>query len=146
MHEGGNPQSTSQALSVPIYVRKKPLNTERRIQWTRARMMRKFTDVQLGILFSTWNLVLGWGSGGKYLRQWEDVVLIFGCFPEVRWKGKGAKVIGNSFKFLRNECFKAENGVDVLVANWLLGSLWGLRGLMLEWWWSILLLRMKFGR
>ena len=53
-------------------------------------------------------------------------MLIFGCFPEVRWKGKGAKVIGNSFKFLRNECCKAENGVDVLVANWLLGSLWWL--------------------
>ena len=59
-------------------------------------------------------------------------MLIFGCFPEVRWKRKGAKVIGNSFKFFRNECFKTENGVDVLVANWLLESLWGLRGLMME--------------
>ena len=51
MHGGGTPQSTSQALSVPAYVRKKPLNPERKIESTLARMMGKSPDVQFGIQF-----------------------------------------------------------------------------------------------
>ena len=43
----------------------------------------------------------------------------------MRWKGQGAQVSGNSFEFLRRTggggC-KAENGVGVIVANWLIGK------------------------
>ena len=44
-------QSTSQALSVPAYVRKKAMNPGKKIECTRARMMGKLPDVQF------WNLV-----------------------------------------------------------------------------------------
>ena len=56
MYEGGTPQSTSQALSVPACVRKKALNPRRKIECTCARMIGKFPDVQFGIWFSTWNV------------------------------------------------------------------------------------------
>ena len=47
------------------------------------------------------------------------------CLQEVRWKGQEAKMIGNGFKFLWSEGCKAENGVDVIVANWLIGKVVG---------------------
>ena len=47
------------------------------------------------------------------------------CLQEVRWKGLGAKMIGNGFKFLWIGGCKAENGVGVIVANWLLGKVVG---------------------
>ena len=56
MHGGGTPQSTSQALSEPAYVRKKALNPERKTECTRAQMVGKCPDVQFGIRFSTWNV------------------------------------------------------------------------------------------
>ena len=56
MYGGGTPQSTLQALSVPAHVRKKTLNPGRKIECTRAQMMRKFPDVQFGIQFSKWNV------------------------------------------------------------------------------------------
>ena len=37
----------------------------------------------------------------------------------MRWKGQGAKIIGNGFKFFWSGSCKAENGVGVIVANWL---------------------------
>ena len=69
MYGGGTPRSTSQALSVPAYVRKKALNPGRKIECARARMMGKFPDVQFGIRFSTWNVGSMSGKwGGGYLR------------------------------------------------------------------------------
>ena len=47
------------------------------------------------------------------------------CLEEVRWKGQGAKITGNGFKFLWNGGCKAENGVGVIVANWLIGKVAG---------------------
>ena len=43
-------------------------------------------------------------------------------FVEVKQKGQTAKMIGNGFKFLWSGSCKAENGVDVIVANWLIGK------------------------
>ena len=40
----------------------------------------------------------------------------------MRWKGQGAKMTGNGFKFLWGGGCKAENSVGVIVANWLLGK------------------------
>ena len=37
----------------------------------------------------------------------------------MRWKLEEAKMIGNGFKFLWSGGCNAENGVGVLVANWL---------------------------
>ena len=56
MHWGRTPQSTSQALSVLAYVRKKALNPGRKIKCTRARRMGESPDVQFGVQFSTWNV------------------------------------------------------------------------------------------
>ena len=42
---------------------------------------------------------------------------------EVRWKGQGARIIGNGFKFLWSGSSKAVNGVGVTVANWLIGKI-----------------------
>ena len=53
MHGVDTPQSTSQALSVPAYIRNKALNSGRKIECTCARMMRKSPDAQFGIQFST---------------------------------------------------------------------------------------------
>ena len=44
------------------------------------------------------------------------------CLQEVRWKGQGAKMIGNGFKFIWSGGCKAESGVGVIVANWLIGT------------------------
>ena len=67
MHGEGTPQSTSQVLSVPAYVRKKALNPRRKIEYTCARMMGKSPDVQFGIRFSTWNVGSMSGNRGEYL-------------------------------------------------------------------------------
>ena len=39
------------------------------------------------------------------------------CLQGVRWKGHGAKMIGNGFKFLWSGGCKAENGMGVIVAS-----------------------------
>ena len=44
------------------------------------------------------------------------------CLQEVRWKGQGAKMIANGFKFLWSGGCKAENDVGVIAANWLTGK------------------------
>ena len=69
-----HPQKTSQALSVPAYIRKKALNPRKKIECTCARMMGKSPDVQFRIWFSTWNV-------GSMSEKWgeisETLVLIF---------------------------------------------------------------------
>ena len=52
----GTPQSTSQVLSVPTYIRKKALNPGRKIECTRAQMESSF---QHGM----WDLC--WENGGN---------------------------------------------------------------------------------
>ena len=44
---------------------------------------------------------------------------------EVRWKGKGAKTIGNGFEFLWSGGGKSENGVGLIVVNSLIGKVVG---------------------
>ena len=77
MYGGGIPQSTSQALSVPAYVRKKALNPGRKIECTCAQMIGKFSDVQFGIWFSTWNVESMSGKWGKISDALKGFVLIF---------------------------------------------------------------------
>ena len=77
MHGGGTPQSTSQELSVPTYVRKKALNPRRKAEYGCSKMMGKSPGVQFGIQFPTWNVGLCWESGVKHLRLSKDIVLIF---------------------------------------------------------------------
>ena len=67
MYRGGAPQSTSHVLSVPAYIRKKALNSGRKIKCTRAQMMGKSLDVQFGIWFSTWNV-------GSMLGKWAEIL------------------------------------------------------------------------
>ena len=69
-----------------------------------------------------WDLC--WESGLKYENLKRRCVDTF-CLQKVRWKGQGAKMIGNGFKFLWSGGCKAENVVDVIVANWLIGKVVG---------------------
>ena len=123
MYGEGTPRSISQVLSVSAYVRKKALNPERKVECTRARMMGKFPDVQFGIRFSTWNV-------GSMSGKWREIsetlkrrCVDICCVQEVKWKGQGATMIGNGFKFLWSGSSKAVNGVGVIVANWLVGKI-----------------------
>ena len=88
-------------------------------------MMGKSPEVQFGIRFSTWNA--GFMSG-----KWEEIsetlkrrCVDICCLHEVRWKGQGAKMIGNCFKCLWSGGCRAENGVGVIVPNWLIGKFVG---------------------
>ena len=122
MHRGGTPQSTSQVLSVPAYVRKKALNPGRKIECTRAQMMGKSPCVQFGIRFSTWNVGFRSGKHGEISETLKRHCVDICCLQEVRWKGQGAKMIGNGFKFIWSGGCKAESRVGVIVANWLIGT------------------------
>ena len=119
MYGGGRPQSTSQALSLLAYVRKKALNSGRKIECTCARMMRKFPNVQYGIRFSTWNVGSMSGKWGELSETLKRCCVDICCVQEVKWKGQGARMIGNGFKFLWSGSSKAVNDVGVIVANWL---------------------------
>ena len=123
MYGGGTPQSTSQALSVPAYVRKKALNPGKKIECTRARIMGKFPDVQFGIRFSTWNVGSISGKWGEISETLKRCCVDICCVQEVRWKGQGARMTSNGFKFFWSGSAKAVNGVDVIVANWLIGKI-----------------------
>ena len=86
-------------------------------------MMGKFPDVQFGIQFSTWNV-------GSMLGKWREIsetlkrhCVDICCVQEVKWKGQGARMISNGFKFLWSGSSKAVNGVGVIVANWLVGKI-----------------------
>ena len=58
-----------------------------------------------------------WHEITKTFRScWIDIC----CLQELRWKRQGAKMIGNGFKCLWSGGCKAENGVGVIVANWLI--------------------------
>ena len=68
MHVEGTSQSTSQALSVPVYVRKKELDPARKIECTCARMIGKSPDIQFRTWFlkkEMWNICQ---ERGGYLR------------------------------------------------------------------------------
>ena len=124
-HGGGTHQSTSQAIAVPAYVRKKALSPTRKTEYTRARMMGKSSDVKFGIWFSTWNVGSMSGNWGKISKTLTKRCVDIFRLHEVRWKGKEAKIIGNGFKsLLRRDC-RAENGVGVIVANWLIRKVVG---------------------
>ena len=125
MHGGGTPQSALQALSVPDYVRKKTLNPRRKIEWTRAQMMGKSPNIQFGIQISTWNVGSMLGKQGEISETSKRLCIDICCVQERRWKTQGAKMIGNGFKFLWSGGCKAENGVGVIVANWLIGKVVG---------------------
>ena len=123
MYGGGTHQSTSQALSVPAYVRKKALNRGRKIECTCARMIEKFPDVQFGIRFSTWNVGSMSGKWGEISETLKRRCVDICCVQEVKWKGQEVRMIGNGFKFLWSGSSKAVNGVGVIVANWLIGKI-----------------------
>ena len=63
-----------------------------------------------------------WGKISETLKRRRVDI----CFlQKVRWRGQGTKMIRNGFKFLWSGDCKAENGVGVTVANWLIGKVVG---------------------
>ena len=82
-------------------------------------------DVQFGIRFSTWNVGSMSGKCGKISETLKRRCGDICCLQELRWKAQGAKMIGNSFKFLWSRGCNLENGVDVIAANWLIGKVVG---------------------
>ena len=117
MYGGGTAQSTLQVLSVPARIKKKALKSGRKTECTCA-------DVQSGIQFLwMWGLCRGSGGGGGEISETlKRCCVDICCLQEVRWKGQGAKMIGNGFKFLWSGGRKAENNVGVIVVNWLMGK------------------------
>ena len=65
------------------------------------------------------------GGGGRISETLKRRCVDIWCLQEVRWKGKKAKMIRNGFKFPWSGGCKAENGVGVIVANWLVGKVVG---------------------
>ena len=65
------------------------------------------------------------GEGDSETLKRRDVDIW--CLQEVRWKSQGAKMIGNGFKFLWSGASKTENGVGVIVGNWLIGNVVGVK-------------------
>ena len=63
-----------------------------------------------------------WGEISQTLKRCGVDIC---CLLEVRRKGQGVKMIGNSFKFLWSEGCKTENGMGVIVANWLIKKVLG---------------------
>ena len=88
-------------------------------------MMEKSPDIQFGIQFSTWNVGSMSGKWGEISETLKRHCVDICCFQEVRWKGQGVNMIGNGFKFLWSGGCKAEIGVGVIVANWLIGKVVG---------------------
>ena len=80
--------------------------------------MQKFSGVQFGIQFSTWDVGSMSGKWGEISETFKDVLLIFAAFR--RYGGKD-----NDFKFLWSGCCKADNVVGVIVANWLIRKVVG---------------------
>ena len=117
MHGGGKPQSTLQVISVPAYVRKTLLSPQRIIECTCAQMMGKSHDVQFEIWFPTWNVGSMSGKWGEISDALKRLCVDVCCFQVVRWKGQGAKMIGNGFNFLWSKGCKVENGEGAIVAN-----------------------------
>ena len=88
-------------------------------------MIGKSPDVQFGIRFSTWNVGSMSGKWGEISQTLKRCCVDICCLLEVRRKGQGVKMIGNSFKFLWSEGCKTENGMGVIVANWLIKKVLG---------------------
>ena len=88
-------------------------------------MMGKSPDVQFGIQFSTWNVGYMLGKWGEISENLKRPCVNICCLQEKRWKGKGAKIIRNGFKFFSSGGCKGENGVGVMLANWLIGKIVG---------------------
>ena len=85
--------------------------------------MGKFPNVQFRIRFSTWNVGSMPGKWREMSETLKRLCVDICCVQEVRWKGQGARMIGNNFKFLWSGSSKAVNGVGVIVGNWLIGKI-----------------------
>ena len=57
------------------------------------------------------------GKWGKISESLKKHCVDICCFQEVRWKGQGAEMIGDGFKFLWSGGCGAENSVGVIVTN-----------------------------
>ena len=88
-------------------------------------MMGKCPNVQFRLWFSTWNVGSMSGKWGEISETLKRCCVDICCLQKVRWKGQGAKMIGNSFKSLWSGGCSAENGVGVIVGNWLIGKIVG---------------------
>ena len=89
MHGGGPPQSSSQVISVPAYIRKKALNLERKIGWI---IWNLVFNMECGIYVGKvgWNI---WDSE-------KEVMLIFVICRKQGGKCKGLKRLEIVLNFL----------------------------------------------
>ena len=80
-------------------------------------MIRKSPDAEFRIWFSTWNVGSMSGKWSEISETLKRCCVDIYCLEGVKWKGQGAKLIRNGFKFLWCGRFTAENGVGVIVTN-----------------------------
>ena len=114
MHGGGTPQSTSQVLSVPAYIRKKALNPGGKFECTHAQMMGKSPNIQIWIWFSMecriYVLKAGWNI-------W-DFALIFAVCRKWGGKDKELKWLEMASNFFEMGVVKyMQNSVGIIFAN-----------------------------
>ena len=76
-------------------------------------------------VFLTWNVGSMSGKWGEISETLKRRCVGICCLQEVRWEWQGDQMIGNGFKFLWSGGCKAENGVGLIVANWLIGKVVG---------------------
>ena len=62
---------------------------------------------------------------GEISEAFKSCCIDICCLQEVRWKGQGANIIRNGFKFLWSGGCKAKNCVGVIIASWLIGKIVG---------------------
>ena len=84
MHEGGIPQSSSQAISMPAYLRKKALNTQIKIEYTCTWMMGKSPDVQFGIHFFNMERGIYLGKVGWNTWDFEKTLCLYLLFTRTK--------------------------------------------------------------
>ena len=74
-------------------------------------------DVHICFWFSSRNVRTLSGKSEEIAETLKRCCIDICCLQEVRWGGKGAKMIGNEYKLLLSVGSKTENGVGVMVGN-----------------------------
>ena len=117
LHRGGTPRSTLQACLVPAYIRKNASVSRGGSEGTCAWMRANTPDAQICLRFSSWNVGTPSEKSGEIAETLKRCGIDICFLQEVRWRGKGDKMIGNRYNLLWSGLRKRENGVGAMVAN-----------------------------
>ena len=77
-------------------------------------------DTRGRLRVSTWNVGSLTGKSAEVARELKERRIDVGCLQETRWRGKGARKIGEGMKLFWSGGREAENGVGIVVAEHLI--------------------------